>query len=120
MAGLAANSSFAAEAGLDARAAGRYRGRLDQRAQSFIEALCHREMRALGYALELNPGDIEAVIAAGPGEETVHREALRPYHWSAQREAEERARLAAFESASGFDPRYVLFKRAFDRLAASG
>jgi Sulfotransferase family len=111
------NSSFGAIEGVSTQAIGRHKTLLPPQQCAFIEALCHGEMRQLGYAPFLQKSAIGKALKAGPGEDYLHREALAHYAYTADRQSEETARWQNLQSAQAkFDPAMFLFEAHFDTL----
>ncbi len=102
------NSSFAS---------GSTRIELDDRDRRFVEALCYSEMTALGYAPEIDAGEIGAILSAGPSDEVLHRPALERFLWSPAREREERDRRRRINAETDqCSAEAFLFIDAYQRL----
>ena len=100
------NTSFAPIEGVSRQAIGRHESILDDQTRDFIEAVCLPEMAALGFPIRMAAAEARELIAAGPGDEVLHRPELAVYAWTRARLEEERQRFDSLLDASGaFDPK---------------
>ncbi len=111
------NSSFAAYSGISEGSVGQYTTVLSPSLQSFVEALCYSEMKALGYRPTISLAEVEDLLRAGPPEDFLERDAFAYYAYSEKRQDEELRRWRALLAKSlEFDPAFFVFERSLQTL----
>jgi len=113
------NSSYGDVAGVTSRSVGAFRARLPRDVVAFIEATCHPEMRALGYAADLEPGEAARAINAFVDPYASERPELSGYVTDEAR-ASELERLERLRRVTRTDDaEWFLFDEAAERLRRS-
>jgi hypothetical protein len=112
------NSSHFESARIERASIGRYKALLPRAHDTFIQALCYPEMKALGYEVDVEEADIPGLIEGFQEESPLERQELESYRWSPGHCAEEQERWKRVLAGS-YDPGMFIFEPAFQQLQAA-
>lgn len=116
----AGNSSHGALGGVSAASVGGYADKLPAEVVRFAEAVCFAELRALGYELSIEAGEVEAALRGFREPYAIAREGLRGYTDDPARRADELRRWELLRAGAGDGPEALfVFPELRARLAAS-
>ncbi len=110
------NSSHEPSTMINSNSIGRYREFLSPATDGLVQAVCFPEMSRLGYAVDLNAGEVGAILDSERYQEPVERTELSEYVWGPGRAKEELERWRCLQTGDRRSSLFV-FDRAYDELS---